>query len=453
MQTERKEQCLHWKRKPFPELVRLAWPIVISLVSYSVMTVVDTLFVGRLGANALAAVGLGAMGVFTVLCFGLGVFAGAKVQVSQAVGARDERVQNEMLGAFLKLSALLGLGLCAAALLVAHAMPWISANAEVGVLSREYAAVRGFGILVALPAAAIGQFRQAVGDSRTAMHAALLANVVNLPLNALFIFGLEWGTLGAAVATTGSRVVELAALLIRQPDVSASWLCSSWGSALRAFRFGLPAGVERWLDTAAFAALVALLGRMGPAEVAAHQIALQILHFSFLPVIALGEAVSVLVAQAFGAGERALARRVVIFALRLSLVFSLACGMVFSGLARGLVRLFTDDALVLESGEGVLHVAALLQLLVAGYGVLKGALRGAGRLREVAWVTVVCAWVFTPPLTLLFGFGMGWGARGGWAALCVEVAVGLGVLSWMCWRSIFSERHDSSPVPLSAPAV
>ena len=87
MNSESQREKLRWKHKPIPELVRLAWPIAVSMLSYSVMTLVSTLFVGRLGANALAGVGLGGVAAFGLIVFGFGLLRSVKVVVSQATGA------------------------------------------------------------------------------------------------------------------------------------------------------------------------------------------------------------------------------------------------------------------------------------------------------------------------------------------------------------------------------
>src|SRR5262245_42087990 len=106
----RSHRALPWRHKPFPELVRLAWPIAVSMLSYSTMTLVDTLFVGRFGAEALAGVSVGGVVYFTLLCFGFGLVRAVKVAVSHAVGAgRDERIAP-VLGAGIMLAIALGFG-------------------------------------------------------------------------------------------------------------------------------------------------------------------------------------------------------------------------------------------------------------------------------------------------------------------------------------------------------
>jgi MATE family multidrug resistance protein len=165
-------------------------------------------------------------------------------------------------------------------------------------------------------------------------------------------------------------------------------------------------------------------GSLGSVQLAAHQITLQILHFCFLPLIALGDAVCVLVAQANGAGEPNAGRKVVRHALLLGLGFGTACAVILAGIGGQLASFFTPDPGVIAATVRVMWVAALLQWVNTVMMVLKGALRGFGALRYVAVVSVICAWVFTPGLTWFFGYHCGWGAAGGWAGLTVEVIVG-----------------------------
>ncbi len=430
MNTQQQREKLRWRYKPFPELVRLAWPIVVQLLSFSVMTLVDTLFVGRLGASALAAVGIGGVAMFSVVSLAIGTYAGAKVRVSELVGAGRAEHAGPLLGAFLRFGLGLAVLLTLFAELVAATLPLIANDQYTGHLAQGYTAVRSASIPAIIVIAAIGQYRQALGDSQTAMRATLVANVVNIPLNAWFIFGLQWGVAGAAAASVGARLAELLVLLYIQRQQGFFIRESSWRQAWVTFRFGLPAGIERWLDVAAFAALVAILARIGPVHVAAHQIVLQLLHFSFLPLIALGEALSVMVAQAVGAKERALVRTVTLHSLGLGIGFSVLAGVVFALFSNELLSVFTSDAQVLATGAQLMIAAVAVQLINAVYTVQKGTLRGVSDIRFVALVAVLCAWIFTPPLTYLLGIGLGMGAAGGWWALCAEVTAGALLLAW-----------------------
>ena len=106
--STRSDRSVPWIENPTAELVRLAWPIAVSMLSFGTMTLVDTLFVGRIGPAALAGVGLGGTLAFALVCFSLGLLRGTKVLVSQAVGAGRHDRLSSILGAGLLLAALLG---------------------------------------------------------------------------------------------------------------------------------------------------------------------------------------------------------------------------------------------------------------------------------------------------------------------------------------------------------
>jgi MATE family multidrug resistance protein len=262
----------------------------------------------------------------------------------------------------------------------------------------------------------------------------LIANLVHIPLNYALIFGAQLGVAGAAWASVACTLVEAAILIRAQGQLGFGWHAGSLREALQTFRFGLPAAFERWLDVGAFAALVVLIAKAGPMQLAAHQITLQILHFCFLPVMALSDAVCVLVAQAVGAREPGVARRVVGYGLKTGLAFGALSGASLLLCGKFLLAFFTSDVDLISTAFRVVQVAVLLQLINAVFLVLKGALRGFGALRYVAWVTVGCAWLFTPPLTWLFAYQLGLGAAGGWLALTVEVCVGSALVFWRLQR-------------------
>lgn len=436
------QTSLVWEKQPFAELLRIAWPLMVSLVSVSIMSIVDTLFIGRVGATELAAAGLGAVSAFTVLSFGFAVFGAAKVKVSEGFGRGDHLGVSKSLGAFLRLALVLGALSTVVGLLVGFILPWVSADAETGKLAGEYASIRASGFLFVLLAAAIGQWLQAQGDSQSSMRAALVANVANVPLNALLIFGLGWGVAGAAWASAASQLAEFLWLARIQARKSLALPGgkrtnpgfhlgrAAWSDARRAFLVGLPSGLERVLDMIAFAAVPLLLSQLGPTHVAAHQIVLQVMLLSFLPLFALSEAVSVLIAQAVGAGRVGLVRGLWRLGLYVALGYAVIIGVVCSIAARPIIGIFSPDAGVIEVGAATLSVGALLQLLNAAYIQLKGALRGLSVFRYVAWVTISCAWVITPPLTYLIGVRAKHGAPGAWSVLCLEVTLGVALLAW-----------------------
>lgn len=406
------------------------------------MSLVDTLFIGRLGASALAASGLAGIMAFTIASFGMAVISAARVQVGELHGREDFSLVPSQLGAFLRLALVLGPLSIVAGWLLSASLPAIFPGSQVGLLAERYLRARSCGFAFILGSAAISQWLQAQGDTRSGMRAALVANIANIPLNLLFIFGLGWGIAGAGLATAISRAVEFIWLLHQQTQRATAlshgrfaekglhWAQSSWSDALAALIRGLPTGGERVLDMIAFTAVPLLLAFVGDTHVAAHEIVLQACLFSFLPLMALSEAAAVLIAQAQGARSHRLVKTVLKNGLALALAHALVCAALFLGLASWIPRAFTSDPEVVGIASRSLLFAALLQFINAGYVYYKGVLHGMSAFHFVAWVTVGCAWAITPPLTYFFGVHLGYGTPGAWIALSVEVTLGYLLLLW-----------------------
>lgn len=424
------KEDLHWKRSLFPELVRLAWPIAVSMLSYTLMTVVDTLFVGQLGASALAGVAWGGILSFTLLCFGIGLLRAVKVQVSQAVGAGNTAPAGESLSAGLALAVVMG----GVALVVGYATVGLvragAASDGAATLAVDYFLLRNWGAPAVLVAVALREARYGLGDSRSPMHAALAANLANIPLNATLIFGFGLGVRGAALATLGAQALELAFLLA---SLRASTLRPGrlrLRSCRELWRIGAPLGAEFLLDMSAFSALAAVIARMGEVELAAHQIAIQLSHFAFLPAIAIGEAASVLAGQAVGAGDEPLVRRVARGGLYLNLGYVGVSGLLLLLGAPLLTHAFSPDPAVQEASAVLVRAAAGLTLLFSVYAIPRAVLRAVGSERFTAIVTVSAAWLITLPVAYTFGLVLDWGALGAWLGLYVEVTVGVALLWW-----------------------
>jgi len=419
------------KARLFRELVSLAWPITVSTLSFTVMTVVDTAFVGRLGPASLAGVGLGGIALWTVVCFGFGLLRAVKVLVSQGVGAGEK---EEVLP-FLAAGVYAALALSALALLVgfpiAHYLPRFSASPEAGRVAYTYLSIRLLGAPIVLVNCAIREARYGFGDSRSPMYAALFSNAVHIPLNYALIFGAGWGIAGAAYATLFVQLLELLWMLWIQAKVGFGFSRARLSHVLSVFRIGVPTGSEFLLGVAAFSALVLLIARMGETDLAAHQVALQILHFAFMPAVSIGEAASVLAGQAVGANDDKKVLAVAKNALWLAGLYAASCALVFVFGAVPLLRLFTSDLQVQAVGVHLLYVAAGFQIFDAANIVARAVLRGTGDVRVPALLAIGSGWSFVPGLTWFWGIHHGFGAVGGWLALTVDIFVGA-LLFW--WR-------------------
>jgi len=415
-------------------LVRLAWPIAVSTLSYSVMTLVDTLFVGRLGASALAGVGLGGVAAFTVLCFGFGLLRAVKVLVSQAVGAGRRERAGTWLSAGLIFAAVISLVMIATGELFAGVLRSLAETAAAGDAAETYLTIRLLGTPVVMGYVVLREHSYGLGDSRSPMVATVVANLVNIGLDVLFILVLGWGVAGAAWSTVVGQTLEVALLAwlgrgsLRLRRVSLKELKELWA-------VGLPTGLQFWLEVGSFALLTVIISSIGEVELAAHQVALQIIHFSFLPTVALAEAASIMAGQAVGAGRMRLVRRVARIALVGAAAYTGLCTLALVFGAEWIASAFTDDLALITTIVSLLHVAAFFQIADGAAIVARGVLRGTGDVRYPAVVGIATAWVCTPPLTWWLGVEMGMGALGGWVGLCAEIVIAAALFWWRLERA------------------
>lgn len=424
-------RALAWSERPLRELLTLAWPITVSLLSFGVMTFVDTLFVSTIGTAALAGVGLAGVATFALYCFSMGLLRGVKVLASQAIGADRREELGAHLGAGLLAAVVLGLLTIAVGELVAHALPWIAASEAAGDAARVYLRLRVLGAPMILSFVAIRELRYGEGDTRSPMVAGLAGNAVNIAFNYLFVIVLGWGVRGSATATLLGHAIELCVVVYAQSRIGFGVRRTRMRHVLELVEVGVPTGVQFLLEMGSFSLLTVIVSTLGEVQMAAHHIAIQVIHFSFLPTVALAEAGSVLAGQAVGAGRDDLVKPV---ARRALVASSLYTGAWTVGLLLGgpvLVSLFTEEAELAGVALVLLHVAALFQIADGAAAVARGVLRGAGDAKVPAQLGVACAWVFTPPLAWGLGRVLGLGALGGWIGLSGEI-VTLALLCW--WR-------------------
>ncbi len=421
---------LTWSEHPGRALLRLAWPITVSMVSFSTMTLASTAFVAQVGADELAGVGLAGVIGFALVCFGIGLLRGAKTLVSQAVGAGRRDRLPELIGAALGIAVVLGIGALVAGQLVAPLLVRLSASPRAGHFAAQYLAIRSLGAPLVLVYAALREASYGVGNSTAPMRASLAGNAVNITLDATLILGFHWGVQGAAIATICGNLTELSFLAwpMRKQLRSLGW---SRRAVADVWAQGVPNGVQFIMEVGSFLILTILVARMSAVDGAAHQMVLHLINVSFLPAHALAEAAAVLVGQAVGANRDHLVPRVARRALALGAGYSSLCLVGYAVLGSMIARAMSagDHALAIRATM-LLHVSLAFLVADAANVIARGVLRGASDVRYAAVVGIATSWLTTPPLTVLLGMHWHLGAVGGWIGLAIEIVVGAS-LFWL----------------------
>lgn len=435
-----------WNHRITRELLRQAWPVAVSMLSYSCMTLVDTMFVSSLGASALAGVGVATIVTYPLIALPTGLMHGVKVLVSQAVGAGRRDHVGAYLGAGLALALVCGSLMAVLVRELAPLLARLSPSQAAAEHAAQYLCIRMLGAPVLFAFFALRETSYGKGNARAPMLASICANIVNIVGDYLFVVVWELGVPGVAWSSVASVCVEAALLFGVERHLVRAVRSARVAHLAAVIRVGLPTAGQYVLEVSAFSVLTAMIAAMAEAQMAAHQLVLHVLHVAFLPANAIAEAGAVLVGQAVGGKREDLVLHVARRALWVAGSYAVLC-MVASRLgAPWLIRRVVDEPAVSATATDIIGAASLFLIGDATNLVARGVLRGVGDVHHTALVGIVFAWLVTPPLTWLLGFHAGMQARGGWIALCIEVTAGAALLWWRIgrgsWRAAASRTRD-----------
>lgn len=432
------------------QIARLAAPLAAVHLGQVAMGLVDTAFVGRVGKEALAAVALGNSVFFTLTILGMGLVLGAEPVISQAVGAGDAGRARRSLFEAVAMALLATLPVLGLLVLALWLLPLAGIDAEVVRLTREYALARGPGLPGFLLFIALKGYLQAHGRTRAILISIVVANLVNVPADLLLIFGDEglrmvglsgvglpgFGVLGAGIATSlasWSRcliVLPGARELLREAkDAVVDEIGVTAQGLWRIARIGAPIGLQMALEVAVFSLVSLLMGRLGPGQLAAHQVAISLASVPFNVTLGIGSATSVVVGKRIGALDRTGTLRAGLSGIGLGVGVMLVSGTLFVAVPDLFVRVFTDDVGVLVVAVGLVRVAGAFALSDGVQAVASGALRGAG---DTAWpfgIHLVAHWLVGMPAALVFGFALDGGPVGLWWGLTAGLTFAAAALS------------------------
>lgn len=439
-------------------LLRLAWPVVLAELGWMGMWVVDTMMVGRVSTEAIGGVSIGGHIFFAVAVFGMGMLLGLDYLVARAFGGRRVADANRALVDGVYLSVALTVLLTVFVWIIE---PSIASWGIAPAVLREtvpYLHTVTWSLGPLLLYTTLRRYLQGMSIVKPVMVTLLSANLVNAAANWLLIFGHAGfpalGVAGAGWATCISRSYMFLTLLAyalyrerRNPTGLVSTPPAVHLKRMAALvRLGLPAACQVTLEVGVFAAATALAGRLDAASVAAHQIALSAAAFTFMVPLGVSSAGAVRVGQELGRDNPVAAQRAGWSALLVGAGFMLTSAALFILAPRAIIRAFTPDQLVIETGATLLLVAAAFQLFDGTQVVSTGILRGTGDTRTPMLFNLAGHWLLGLPIGYFLCFRSGWGILGLWIGLCtglVAVASGL-VIAWSRRSTVLAHRPFSA---------
>jgi len=430
-----------------PELVKLAWPILVSQLAISGMGVVDTIMAGRVSAIDLAGVAVAFSLWLPVLMFMVGLFSATSSLVAHAWGASDINQAKSHIHQSLWLGLILGL--CASALIsqATLLLEFMNIDPVVHPVVIDYLKAMIFG----LPAAAVYQVLRAssegTGHSKPVMQINLLAFVANIPLNIIFIhgyFGLPaMGGAGCGWATASVmwlNALALAAYFFKAHEFrdlklfenGISWLerKGSW----QILALGLPIAAAVFAEVIIFSIISLLIGSLGATVIAGHQISMNVSAVTFMLPLGVSIAITVQVGQRLGAGNKQAAQRTWRQALVLASSIAISNAAIIYFFAWPITGVYSEDIEIRELATGLLLFAAAYQVSDALQVAAAGALRGYKDTQVTMYITLFAYWGIGLPLGYTLGLTdvimTASGPKGFWISLLISLSIAAALLLW-----------------------
>jgi MATE family multidrug resistance protein len=419
-------------------MLSLAVPVVTAQVGMMLMGVVDTMVVGRVSAEALAAVALGNVVLMSVTSFAFGMLLTTDPLVAQAIGARDAVTVRRTVQRGLLIAAIVTVPSALVLVPVEPVLQLLRQPPEVVPIAAGYVHLSLPGLLPFFCFVVLRQTLQAMERVRPIVVTIALANLLNLVLDLALVYGRwgmpELGPLGSAWATTACRFVLLLGLcmsarrdlapLLGRIDRDAFRLRTMW----RTVTLGAPIGLQLQLELSALGVIALLAGGLGAIAVAAHQVAINLASLTFMVPLGVGSAASVRVGHAVGRADGPGARR--------SAAAALVCGGGFMALAAALFLLvpgplaaaYTSDIDVRLLAAVLIPIAGVFQVFDGLQVVSAGILRGLGDTRAPMVVNLLGFWLIGIPVSVGAAFGLGLGAPGLWWGLVAGLGAVAGLL-------------------------
>jgi len=443
-------------------LVALAWPVVLSRSTQAVVGLCDALMTARLGDHALAAVTTGAINLFSLTILPMGTVFIVQSFAAQLHGRGDlpaaarYAFHGLVLAAITTVLALLATPFLGAVIAPFHFAPPVQSAMT------DYLQWRAWSMGLYVAVEVLGNWFAGLGDTRVQMRASVLTMVVNVLLNWLLIFGHggfpALGVRGAALASALATCAGLAWLAVvfvaRLREIGPGEAHPRRRAEfLRLLRFGLPNGLNWFMEVAAFTLFLnVVVARLGTAVLAAMNAILQVNSISFMPAFGIASAGSVLVGQAIGRGERHDVPRLLWLTMRVMLTWQGAVGLVYLLAPEPLMRAFESDASsdeLVRLGTRMLALSAAWQLFDAVGLSIGEALRAAGDTAWCMWARLAAAWTLFLPVAWWAVTVRGGGPTTVIAVIVFYLAVLAVAFVWRfrsgAWRRI--ELVESEPAP------
>lgn len=415
--------------KEFSTNLKIAYPVMLGQLGHVLVALADNLMVGQLGAAELAAVSLGNSLIFIALSLGIGFSFAITPLIAEADGANDIDTGRDYFQHGVIMCTLNGILLFFLLLLAKPILYALNQPPEVVVLAIPYMEIVAFSLIPLMTFQAFKQFADGLSQTKYAMYATLVSNIVNIIFNYLLIYGFwifpRLELEGAAIGTLISRFFMLWFLwfILKRKAKFAKYFTTFKRDHLnknvfkRLFSLGFPTALQMFFEVAIFTATIFLAGILGTNPQAANQIALNLSSMTFMIAVGLGVTATIRVGNQKGMHNYKELRRIALSTFLLIFIIQSIFALMFIITKDILPTFYLDNVEVIVLASQLLIVSAIFQLSDGIQVVVLGALRG---LQDVKIPTLFCFiayWIIGFPISYYFGKAEQLGSMGIWLGL------------------------------------
>ncbi len=425
--------------------LHLAVPVVLSQVGQVTVSLADTIMVGHVGTTELAASSF-TNSVFLIgMLFGLGITLGITPLIGNAFGNNNLKeviifLKNGLITHFL--AALL---LSALMFVVYFFLPLMGQTEEVVELSKPYYLLLCASYLPLIMFFAVRQFFEGIGNTKMAMIITLTANVINIAVNYLFIYGKfgfpEMGLNGAGLGTLVSRIcmpLLFVFFILKNSRFKRYFIIAakqkiSKNRIISILKIGIPIGFQIIVEMIAFSVGAIMMGWIGEIPLAAHQVAIGLASITYMISLGISQANTIRVSHQMGNRDLKSLKMAAYASTHLVLVFMSVMGVVFIFSRKLLPYLFTTDTDVIQIAAGLLIVAAVFQIFDGLQVVMLSSLRGIADVHFPMFISFFSYLFLGVPTSYIFAFLLGFGPMGIWYGYLLGLGIA-GILFYFRFR-------------------
>ncbi|MDG1175252.1 MAG: MATE family efflux transporter [Flavobacteriales bacterium] len=437
--------------KEFNRNLQLAWPIILGLLGHTVVGLVDNIMVGKLGTGPLAAVSLGNSFLFMAMSVILGFSTGITPLVAASDSTNNTKEGKSVLKNGILLVTGLGIILTVIIFLIKPLLYHMKQTEEVVELVIPYLNIVALSLIPLAIFQAFKQFADGLSQTKYSMWATIIANVLNVILNYVLIYGIwifpEMGIVGAAWGTLISRVVMAIAmyLYIFKKDKFLVYFENLWKEKFlkttikKLNGIGFPSALQMFFEFGIFTAGIWLSGTLGKNPQAANQIALNLSSMTFMFAMGLAVVATIRVGNQFGLKSFKELRRIAFSIFLLILIMDVIFAIFFMIYNEFLPTLYLDvnDVANKQDNTEVITITAKLMIIAAFFqlfdgmqAVVLGALKGMQDVKIPTAITFVAYWIISFPICYLAGISFGYGSEGIWLGFLVGLGASAVMLLW-----------------------